>query len=317
MHPKNLAGVDLNLLVALDALLSERSVTRAARRVGLSQPAMSHSLARLRALLDDPLLVRAGAMMEPTPRAEAMAAPLREALATLAETLGAGARFDPATARWSARVASVDYATFVLLPPLMERLGARAPGVDLWCVTPPDDPMAALHRGDVDLGLTVLRPGDSLDGIGQRMLFEERFVCLVRKGHRLTRGRLTLARFAAAEHALIAPRGGRGGVVDDLLTGLGVKRSVRLALPHFLVAPHVVARTDLVLTVAERVARTMAASLPLTVLEPPLALPGFAVSLVWSARRTADPALSWLRGELEHAAATVQRSARRRTRAGE
>ncbi len=310
MQPKNLAGIDLNLLVALDALLAERSVTRAARRVGLSQPAMSHALARLRVLLDDPLLVRGRGAMVPTPRAEAMALSLRAALTALSESLSVGPRFDPMTARTSFRVASVDYAALVMLPPLLEALATRAPGVEVWCVTPPPDLAAALHRGDIDLHLGVLRAGDDLESLGHSPLFRERFVCLVRRGHRLARGRLTVERFVAAQHALIAPGGGRGGVVDDALASLGVRRRVALALPHFLVAPHVVARTDLVLTVAERVARMMARSLPLTVLEPPMPLPTFGIFLQWSARRGSDAALGWMRQEMEAVARKVRGKAR-------
>jgi len=306
MQPKNLAGVDLNLLVSLDALLSERSVTRAARRVGLSQPAMSHCLARLRSLLDDPLLVRGRGGMVPTARAEAMGPALRAALGALSEVLSAGPQFDPATARASFRVASVDYAAFVLLPPLLERIGSQAPNVELWCVAPPVDTTVALLRGDLDLSLGVVRPGDVLDELGHTLLFRERFVCVVRRGHRLARGKLTVERFASAQHAFIAPRGTHGGVVDEALANLGVRRRVALALPHFLVAPYVVARTDLVLTVAERVARTMARTLPLTVLEPPMPLPGFGIFLLWSARRSGDPALGWLRAQMEAVARTLR-----------
>ncbi len=302
----NLAGVDLNLLVALDALLAERHVTRAARRLGLSQPATSHALARLRALLGDPLLVRgAGGALVATARAEALVPRLRQALDAVRAALQGDPPFDPATARASFRISTGDYAELVLLPALMRRIAREAPGVDLWVVTSADE-AAALASGSIDCLLAPRRAGTTPGpGTYQRPLFTETFTCLVRRGHPAAAQRLTLARYAALDHLLIAPRGTPGSFVDDALAERGKQRRVALAVPHFLVAPHVVATTDLILTVASRVAAAVAGPLDLVTVPPPVELPGFAMALYWHERRHHDPAQRWLRGLIAEVAAAA------------
>lgn len=295
---------DLNQLRALDALLTERSVTGAARRLGLTQPAMSHALSRLRETLGDPLLVRSGRGMALTPRAEALAPRLRLALRGLEDAVRAELPFDPASARRSFRVAAADYAELVLLPALIPRLEREAPGVDLWMRRPVDE-LEALVDSDTDLVVGLLRPGEQAAGIKHRALFRERFVVILRADHPLASGPLTLEAYAAAKHAFIAPRGGPGGVVDDALAKVGLSRRVALAIPHFLVAPYVVAGSDLVLTLAERVARAFAQHLPLVIVEPPLPLPEFTMSLMWHERMDADLGHIWLRNLLVEVARGV------------
>ena len=298
MHDVHLAGVDLNLLVVLDALLAERSVTRAARRVGLSQSAASHALARLRALVHDPILVRAprGAMV-PTPRALALEAPVRQALAALSSALAAEPAFEPARARRTFRLAASDYAELVLLPPLLERLLTVAPGLDLWVVQAGEAMVDDLAVGRADLALVPLR-SEATPGFYQRRLFEERFVCVVRAGHPLTRKRMSLARFIAYPHVLIAPRGQPGSWIDDQLLSMNKRRRIAVAVPHFLVAPHLLGTTDLVLTLAARVAGHFARDRRLAVLETPLDIPGFTLGALWHERSHHDPAHRFLREEL-------------------
>ncbi len=318
MQDVNLAGVDLNLLVVLDALLDERHVTRAARRVGLSQPATSHALARLRALLDDPLLVRGpGGQMVPTPRAEALAPRLRDALHGVAAALADEAPFDPATARRSFRIATGDYAEFVILPALMARLAREAPGIDVWVVSGGDD-HDAIAAGAVDVAIAPRRASAAPAGIYTQRLFDETFTCLVRRGHPAASQRLTLARYEALAHLMIAPRGTPGSLVDDALTAVGRRRRVALAVPHFMVAPYVVASTDLVVTLASRIARVIAAPLQLVALPPPLDLPGFTMSMWWHERRQHDPAHRWLRAAIADAVAapTAAAPSPARTRRG-
>jgi DNA-binding transcriptional LysR family regulator len=301
----HLSGIDLNLAVVLHALLEERSVSRAARRLGLSQSATSHALARLRTLLSDPILVRTRSGLAPTPRAESIAHALASALSALEQSLLSPKGFDPTPAARSFRLGAADYAEFLLLPPLLARMASAAPGVDLWAMPPGADLDGQLHRGELDVAIGLPIAEDRARRIRCQKLFDERFVCLVRQGHPLTRGKLTVDRFVQARHAFIAPRGRPGGIVDDALRELGLERRVALAVPHFLVAPHVLARTDLVLTVAERIARAFAGLLPLRIVEPPLALAGFSMAMLWHERNDADPAQRWFRSVIVEAAAEL------------
>jgi DNA-binding transcriptional LysR family regulator len=297
MNDMHIGSFDLNLLLALDALLAERNVTRAATRIGLTQSAASHALARLRKLTGDELLVRGRGGMVPTMRAEAMRAPLRRALEDLAGTLSPPPAFDPKTARVRIFIGTSDYAELVLLPGIMARLAREAPGVELRVLALGGDPFAELSSGKLDLAI-MPAPADEAPGIRGRRILRDRFVCIARRGHPLAdRKSLTIARFVAASHALISPWGMEGGLVDDALARLGLQRRVAVAVPHFLVAPHIVASSDLLLTVAERIAEVLVKPLRLAVLSPPaeLGLTGFTVSTFWHERTHDDPARRWLR----------------------
>jgi DNA-binding transcriptional LysR family regulator len=195
----------------------------------------------------------------------------------------------------------------VLLPKLFRRLTDEAPGIDLRVLPVDVDLATPLSSGALDIVIAPLREDDAGPGILARRLFDESFMCVVRRGHPLERQRLTVARFAAASHALIAPRGKEGGFVDEALAKLGHKRRVAVAVPHFLIAPHLVASSDVILTLAERVARVLAEPLGLAVLVPPkeLARRSFTMSAIWHERTRADPALSWVRGVLAEVANTV------------
>jgi DNA-binding transcriptional LysR family regulator len=298
MNDVHLGAFDLNLLVALDALLAERSVTRAAARIGITQSAASHSLSRLRKLTGDELLVRSREGMVPTIRAEAMRAPLRRSLEEITGTLSSPRAFDPKTARVRAFIGASDYAELVLLPGVMARLVGEAPGLELRVLMPGQDPASELAAGKLDFVIMPSPPGDEGQSIRGRQLFSDRFVCIARGGHPLAKAKaLTLSSFAGAAHALISPWGTEGGYVDDALARLGLQRKVAVAVPHFLVAPHIVASSDLLLTVAERVAEVVAGPLGLAVLAPPqeLGLTGFALSILWHERTQDDPARRWLR----------------------
>jgi DNA-binding transcriptional LysR family regulator len=311
MNEVHLGAFDLNLLVALDALLAERSVTRAAARIGITQSAASHALARLRKLTGDELLVRGRDDMVPTIRAEAMRAPLRRALDDITGTLSSPRAFDPKVARLRAFIGASDYAELVLLPGIMARLVREAPGVELRVIVPGQDPASELAAGKLDLVIMPLPHGDAGQGIRGRRLLSDRFVCVTRRGHPLAKTKtLSLSSFARAAHALISPWGMEGGYVDDALARLGLQRKVAVAVPHFLVAPHIVASSDLLLTVAERVAEVVAGPLGLVVLAPPqeLKLTGFTLSILWHERTHDDPARRWLRDVI--VAEASQRSGR-------
>jgi DNA-binding transcriptional LysR family regulator len=298
MNLVHVGAFDLNLLVALDALLSEASVTKAAARIGVTQSAASHALSRLRKLTGDELLVRNRDGMVPTIRAEAMRAPLRRALDELTGTLSSPRAFDPKTARVRVFIGTSDYSELVLLPGVMARLVREAPGVEVRVLAVGREPASELATGKLDFVVMPLQAGDDSQGVRGRRLFRDRFVCVTRRGHPLARKkRMTVSAFTEAAHALVAPWGTEGGYVDDALARLGLQRKVAIAVPHFLVAPHIVASSDLLLTMAERVAAVVARPLDLAVLSPPreLELAGFTNSLLWHERTHEDPARRWIR----------------------
>lgn len=290
-----LAGLNLNLLVALDALLATASVSAAARRVGLTQSSMSHALARLRALLDDPLLVRSGRGMAPTPRARELAPAVEEALRRVAEVFAPREAFDPATARTRFRLAVPDVAQLLLLPTLYARLAREAPHVTLDI-----DPRAhgfdpeALASGAVDVTSAPRRPLPP--GFHAREVVPaEPLVCLARCDHpELAARRLTLRRWLALPHVVV----GTGGTVDRALEARGLVRQVALRVPAFLVLPWLVAETDMVAAVPRSVARRLARELPLALHRLPLRLDHEGILMIWHARTHAAPAHRWLRGLL-------------------
>jgi DNA-binding transcriptional LysR family regulator len=201
----------------------------------------------------------------------------------------------------------------VILPAVLARLSRAAPNMNLWTRPPPEDAAAALAHGQLDLivGPTTTRGAGSLLSAP---LWEDHFMVVVRRGHPLTRGRLTLERFAAARHALIVPGSRPRGVVDDALEARGLSRRIVFATPNFLAAPEMVAKSDLVITLAYRVARSFAQIYPLTLLEPPLAVPGFAIAMFWHARHDSDPAHRFLREQVQAAARALPASGGRTSR---
>ncbi|MGE0788177.1 MAG: LysR family transcriptional regulator [Sandaracinaceae bacterium] len=309
MSVVHLASIDVNLLVALDALLRERHVTRAARSIGLSQSAASHALARLRALFDDPLLVRTSSGMVPTERAEALERPLREALAGLEAVLGHETRFEPASAKLTFRIVSEDFVGAFLVPDLLASLRARAPGIDLDVVRGrPPAVYADLEAKRIDLALGVFR--DPPPSIRIQRIGEGDFVCVVRKGHPKLGKRLTLKRYTELPHALIGT-GARGAApVDVALAERGLSRRIVLRIEDFLAAPLIAAETDLILTLPRALARRFATMAPLAIYEPPLPLATFPISQVWHERRQTDPAHAWMRAEIAAHTPRVSRSKR-------
>jgi DNA-binding transcriptional LysR family regulator len=295
MRAPRLSTTDLNLLVAFDALVAEGNVTRAADRVGLTQPAMSHALGRLRKLVGDPLFVRTSQGMVPTPRAAELVEPIRRALGEIDRALFQPPRFDPGSATRSFNLAAVDFGALVVLPPLLARVRVEAPHADLVVRQLRADTIEQqLVEGEVDVAVGMVH--DEPPWMAHRKLFEERFICLARQGHPVVKGAISLEQFVALEHALVAPRQHRSaGFVDRALAKRGLRRRVALTLPHFLVAPFVVASSDLVLTLPGRVARTFAGMMDLQLVQPPLEVEQFFVSAYWHERQTRDPAHGWLR----------------------
>jgi len=303
----NIAALNLNLLPVLDALLAERSVSRAGARLGLSQPAVSNALAQLRALLGDPLLVRKGGGMVPTERALELAGPLRAALLALEQGLEPAPAFDPASAERSFTIVTNDFVAFAMLPRLLGRLQSEAPRVHLqvraWQehTVPPD-----LARGDADLFLGFDRGRPK--GHYATPLFEDHFVFVARKGHPQVRGSITLATYTKLAHVLVSHEPNARGVVDDVLATRGLTRNVALRVSHFLLVPPILATTDYVAALSEIVARPMARTLPLQILKMPLRIEGAAVQMIWHERTHASPAHAWLRGVVTEVGRSVATS---------
>jgi DNA-binding transcriptional LysR family regulator len=296
---------DLAMLLALDALLSEGSVTAAAKRLGLSTPATSHALARIRERLGDPVLVRAGRGMVLTPRAEALRPEVRELVDRARRTLAPPRPFAPAELERAFVVSASDYVLTVLGPTVDQALRELAPGVSLRVVpNAPDDP-ARLRDGSSDLAVGIY--GELPPEMRARELLTDRFVCVARRGHPRIGKRLTLARFLELPHVQIAPRGAPGGYVDDVLRERGESRRVHRAVPYFRAALELVASTDDLLVVSERIARRLAPSLGLEVHELPLRLRPYALSLVWHPRFDADEGHRFLRERFVDAAQRVAR----------
>ncbi|AKF04231.1 LysR family transcriptional regulator [Sandaracinus amylolyticus] len=308
----NLRSVDLNLLVVLDALLEERHVTRAGKRLGLSQPAASNALERLRAMFGDPLLERTRDGLRPTPRAESLRPALRDALESTAR-LVARARPDLSTIVQTVRWSVVDYGLPLFVPPLLASLAEHAPGIDL-VVSPwsgAEDALAAVSDGALDLAVSVHAPGAS--ELRWQRLFEERYVVAMRADHPARR-RFTLERWLALPHVVVSGRGQASGALDAALAARGLSRRVGLVVPSFLAVPAIVAGSDLVALVPERVLRAVVCP-GIVAREPPLAVSGFEVGLGWHPRRDGDLATMRVAQEIVRIARAEIRAPGRRPRA--
>ena len=292
----DLRRIDLNLLVILDALLGEQHVTRAAERLHLSQPAVSHALARLRDLLGDPLLVRAGSGLVPTARALELAAPLADILAQV-QSLLAPNTFDPASARRTFRLAMSDYGAAIILPGLIRTLRTEAPGIDLQISHASREGMVeGLLNGDIDLAAGVLPelPGE----LRSTPLFEERYVCLLDRQSLPAGGVLDLPTYLSRPHVLLEMRGSGTPEIERTLTALRERRRVAISLPHWSVAPRFISGTDLILTVASRALNDVDDE-SLIVLPPPFEIAPFTFVSAWHKRRGGDQALNWLNRRIE------------------
>lgn len=301
--PVNITSVNLNLFVAFDALLQERNVTRAAERLGLTQSAVSNALRNLRILFDDPLFLRRSAGVEPTPRALALAEPIRRGLAAFSVAL-APATFDPRTAERRFVIAASDYVELVLLPPLLQRIAKEAPGIRLdvvpWGL---HDVPGSLARGEVDLMIGYyarVPPAHRSEG-----LFTEDYLGIVRKRHPTIRSRPTLRAWTAVPHVVVSEKPGSRSGVDRALAAQGLARTVGVRVSHFLIVPQIIARSDYVAVLSRRVAEPSARSLGLVTFRPPIALPKSEVGQVWHERLDADPGHAWLRARIAEIARTV------------
>jgi DNA-binding transcriptional LysR family regulator len=290
-----LASLNLNLLVSLDALLQECSVTRAAKLTGVTQSAMSHTLAALRDHFGDPLLARGGRGMELTPRARQLADPLRRALIELEQIVEAERHFDPANTTRQFRVVTGDFVAATLAPSLCRALARAAPHARL--VIAPFDRRTLdtdLERGSADLAIGPRSAaGDELCRVTLR---DDPFLCVVSADHSLARAdRLTLDDYTSYPHLLVSPTGSGAGIVDELLEARGRSRRVVCRVASFAIAPLVAARAGLLLTAPESSVLPHRETLGLVTFDPPLAIPPLRLEALWHPRNTMDTAHRWLR----------------------
>lgn len=296
--------VDLNLLVALDVLLAERNVTRAAERLSVGQPAMSAALGRLRRIFDDPLLIRNGTQLLPTPLAETLVQPVREALALIEGALSVRRAFDPAEDTRSFSIVASDYVTLVLLRPLIARLDREAPNVriNVHPITPQF--LDQLRRGQVDMLVMPTEFAGDVRGLPSSVLFTERFLCAVAADHSTVTDRITLEQFRILPYLALTV-GTLAAPAEVQLDTLGIPRNVEVTTQSFVTAPFLLAGTRLVCLVHERLGRQLAPLTGIRLLPPPMPLKPINEALIWNPRHTDDPAHRWLRSRIAALAAEI------------
>lgn len=289
-----LRDLDLNLLVIFQDLLTTGRVAGTAERLGLTQPAVSNALARLRRLLGDELFVRTSQGMKPTPYAQDLAEPVAYALGAIHDALNRSPLFDPARSRQNFTLAMTDIGEIYFLPVLMDHLARIAPHITISTVRNHTINLRQeMEAGHVDLAVGLLP--DLQAGFYQRLLLRQRYVCLFRRGHGLDRPGMALAEYQAADHIGVVAAGTGHGQIDDLLARLGIHRRIRLRVPHFTAIGHILAHTDMVATVPEVLALRSAEAFDLIWRPLPLDLPAIDIGLFWHAKYHRDAANQWLR----------------------
>jgi DNA-binding transcriptional LysR family regulator len=302
MKPVHLARIDLNLFVVFDAIYTEGEITRAAKRLSLTQPAISHALGRLRELCGDPLFVRKGKAMIATPLARAMIDPVRQSLQGFESTLKRVDRFDPATAHKHFTVGMRDVRELTVLPALLRTVTRSAPFIDIAIVRTERNQLEhELATGTLDAAIDVRLPLS--DEVRRRRINAEQLVVVARPRHPRVKRELDLDSYLAQEHILVSSRRRGFGVEDYELSRHGLQRRIRLRCQHHFAACRVVSETDLILTMAERYARIVNPLFRNRVLPFPLAVPDYDAYLYWHANADADPANRWLRKQLTEALA--------------
>jgi DNA-binding transcriptional LysR family regulator len=308
IHQMNLNSLDLNLLVALEALLREASVSRAAMRIGLSQPATSHALQRLRDLIGDPLLVRSGARMELTPRAQALRGPLAQALDQV-RGLFTPDDFDAARSERHFRLMMPDLAVELLMPALMEKITQFAPNVRI-DVVPWRGPaiFSAEFARTIDLVISI---GDAFKGFHRQLLYTDSDALAVRRDHPLGAKLRRREVFSNARHVAVIIRGQNEDLIDGWLRSKGIERRIALVVPGYIDALHIVARTDLVAFVPNRLIAALAKPLSLVTIAPPLD-PGIDEQFMfYPTRAQMDPGSIWLRNIMLGIGREMERNKRR------
>lgn len=286
-------NLDLRLLAVFDAIYRQRSVTAAAETLGIGQPTVSVTLAKLRHLFGDPLFVRTGNGMEATPFAEGLARPIKSALEAIEAVMTHHNDFAPATSERSFRICMTDISQLVLLPGLWERLRRRAPGIRIEVLPLSAATARMLQSGEADLALGFMPQLDA--GFFQQLLFNQTFVCLVGENHPRIRDRLTLEDYEAEDHAIVSSSGAAPLILDREIARQTIRRRIVLEIPNFLGAAFVAERTDLVITIPRRLAEMLTAQGAFRIFPVPFAIPQYGVKLHWHERYHHDEGNKWLR----------------------
>lgn len=295
MHEVDLQPIDLNLLKLFHALVRERSVTRAGLRLGLSQPAASRALNRLRTMLNDPLVVRGKSGLELTPRADQLADAVTRLLED-ARSIISPTAFDPGLATGQMTIAALDHLSLLIVPGLMARLEWQAPSLEIAIAQPSGDNVGLVEQGAADLAVGIFNSLPT--SLRQRTLYTDDYACILRRGHPAASGGLTPEHYLTLRHITVTISGVGASAVDIALSDQALARRVALRVPHFLLAGMMVAESDMVLTLPRRLAIHLAASLPLEVLDVPLRLPPMAPAMIWHERLHRDAAHMWLRQQI-------------------
>lgn len=299
----NLRGLDLNLLVVFDAVMAERNVHRAAERIGLSQPATSNALKRLRLALDDPLFVRSPQGMVPTARAEALAPDVRAALSLVEGVMARTERFDPRRARRAVNLGMTDFGAAVLLPRIAKRLGRFSDGLTLRVpLVDAKTYRTMLDDGRIDLAIGLLPEGDARHG--REVLFRDTWTVLADRSNDHVREPMDAGIYAALEHVVFSPHGEPVTVVDRLLRRQGIRRKAVVTVSHFGMISALIAGSDRIATISQRLAGLYARSGGFKTARLPFLTEHFDVVQVWNRRYDRDPALSWIREQVRAAAIT-------------
>lgn len=286
----NLHHLDFNLLKAMDILLEERSVTRAAERLFITQPAMSSILSRLRESFDDPLFIRSQRGIVPTPRALELVIPIKQILGQI-DLLLQPLEFDPTTVNFTVRIAATDYAHQVILVPFLAALKKQAPHVQIALLPSSNKEPQRLEQGEIDLALSTPQYSYGND-LHHQHLFDESYVSAMRLNHPALQQPLTLDAFCKLDHALVSFEGRFSGITDQQLQQLGRQRRVTLSVSNFLLLPEILQNSDLVATVPKRL---VCKRKDLAIVPPPLEIPGFSKVVLWHERTEHDPRYRWLR----------------------
>lgn len=291
-----LKDIDLNLLLVFHELLIEKRVSKVAQKLGMTQPGISNALKRLRILLGDELFLRTARGMEPTPYAASLAISIGQSLEVIRSTLNQKPNFDPETNEHRFMVRMTDIGEIYLLPRLMDHLAKQSPNITISTVRDVGlNLQEQMELGQIDLAIGLLPHLKT--GFFQRKLFHQRYVCMFRKGHPLDGDAMSLAKFKNAEHVVVVSEGTGHLQVDETIERQGIKRNVKLMVPHFVALGHILSATDLIATVPEKYAKECIEPFGLKYVKHPVQLPEIDINIFWHAKFNKDPANQWLRNQ--------------------
>ena len=295
-----LRNFDLNLLLAFKLLVEERSVSRAAEKLFISQPAMSHVLLKLRRHLDDPILVKTSIGMVPTPRAQALLEPVKDLLRGAERIIRTPEEFSPASSQRRFVIATSDYVECTLLPKLTELINARSPNIEIH-IRPLSNKLLkpTIEEDDIDLIIGFNAIFDIPSHICHEKLFDDKIVCILRQEHsNIIGNEISLEQYISSRHMVISRRETGTGLIDDYFVKRGVARKISLIVPNFLSAPWILANTDLILSLPARIAEKFVHLVPLKILPLPIDLPAYDLIMLWHPRQEKEPDHQWLRREI-------------------